>query len=87
MKLYGKQKWIYELIKGSGIRGINTNMLRNVTHTVDVPKCVSELNKKGYGVVSKREHDGTATYFLSEQPKQKTYIYNPETDSYREVYI
>ncbi len=45
------------------------------------------LNKKGYGVVSKREHDGTATYFLSEQPKQKTYIYNPETDSYREVYI
>jgi hypothetical protein len=71
MQLRGKQKWIYRLIKESGFLGINTNQLRNITHAVDVPKLVSELNKKGVRIVSKREHDGTATYSLESQPEHR----------------
>ena len=38
---------------------------------VDIPKCVSILVDKGYPVTSKRNHDGSATYYLGELPQPK----------------
>ncbi len=74
--LRGKQKVIYRLIQEAGEKGINANDLRRTTYTVDVPKVVSELNKKGYSIFSKREKDGTATYSLTTLPqKPRTYIF------------
>jgi len=44
--------------------------LRNTFHIVDVPKAVSILTRKGYPVTSKRNHDGTATYYYDSPPDQ-----------------
>ena len=74
-----KQQWIYDLIRQSGSRGINTNQLREITKTVDVPKIVSILNDKGKNITSRREHDGTATYFLANQPKKPIYAFEGNT--------
>lgn len=74
-QLRGKQKLVYQLIKNAGLKGINTNDLRNITHAVDVPKIVSELNKKGFRITSQRLKDGTANYSLSNTPKNPKYIF------------
>lgn len=65
MKLYGQQKRVYELLK-SYPHGINSNQLRNFTHIVDIPKTISELNKKGIKILSERKSNGTADYKLAE---------------------
>lgn len=59
---------ILKLIINSGQNGISTNELRNATHAVDVPKCVSDLKKEGHDIKSVENGDGTVTYFFAYQP-------------------
>lgn len=56
---------ILKLIQEAGSNGIGGNELRNISHAVDVPKCVSDLRKIGYPIESTENGDGTKTYYLS----------------------
>lgn len=62
-----QKEQILKLIINAGSNGISTNELRNATHAVDVPKCVSDLNKQGHGIKSIENGDGTVTYFIEYQ--------------------
>lgn len=66
-----QKELILKLIEASGTRGVSTNELRNETHAVDVPKCVSDLRKDGYSIGSVENGDGTVTYFMEYQQTQQ----------------
>lgn len=59
-----------------------TNELRNTFHIVDVPKAVSILIRRGVSITAKRNHDGTATYYLDYTPqgfKEEDFIFKNGT--------
>jgi hypothetical protein len=66
-----QKEHVLKLIQEAGVSGISTNELRNITHAVDVPKCVSDLNKIGYDIESVENGDNTVTYYLKYQHIKK----------------
>jgi hypothetical protein len=58
-----QKQHVLQLIKDAGLLGIGSNELRNYTHAVDVPKCVSDLRKEGHTILSQDLSDGTVKYF------------------------
>lgn len=85
MKLSKLQYRVYNLIKSS--IGINTNELRNITKIVDIPATVSQIQKKGYHINSKREKDGTATYSIERPTVNFRIEWDNETNTAKKIYI